>query len=33
VIGQQRNPGHLLKQNGQTKRPERRHNEHRLFIL
>ena len=33
VIGQQRNPGHLLKQNGQTKRPERRHNKHRLFIL
>jgi hypothetical protein len=33
VIGQQRNPGHLLKQNGQTKRPKRRHNKHRLFIL
>jgi hypothetical protein len=33
VIGQQRNPGHLLKRNGRTKQPKRRHNKHRLFIL
>jgi hypothetical protein len=33
VIGQRRNPGHLLKRNGQTKRSKRRHNKHRLFIL
>jgi hypothetical protein len=33
VIGQRRNPGHLLKRNGQTKWLERRHNKHRLFIL
>jgi hypothetical protein len=33
VIGQQRNPGHPLKQNGRIKRPERRYNKHRLFIL
>jgi hypothetical protein len=33
VIGQWRNPGHLLKRNGWTKWPKRRHNKHRLFIL
>jgi hypothetical protein len=33
VIGQRRNPGHLLKRNGQTKWLERWHNKHRLFIL
>jgi hypothetical protein len=33
AIGQQRNPGHPLKQNDQVKRPERRRNKHRLFIL
>jgi hypothetical protein len=33
VIGQQRNPGHPIKQNSRTKWPERRHNKHRLFIL
>jgi hypothetical protein len=33
VIGQQRNPVHLIKQNGRTKRLERGRNKHRLFIL
>jgi hypothetical protein len=33
AIGQQRNPGHPLKQNGRVKQPERRRNKHRLFIL
>jgi hypothetical protein len=33
VIGQRRNPSHLLKQNGQIKWLERRHNKYRLFIL
>jgi hypothetical protein len=33
VIGQQINPGHLLKQNARTKRLERRRNKHCIFIL
>jgi hypothetical protein len=33
TIGQQRNPGHPLKQNDWVKRPKRWHNKHRLFIL
>jgi hypothetical protein len=33
VIGQRRNPGHLLKRNGRTKWPKRRHDKHRMFIL
>jgi hypothetical protein len=33
AIGQQRSPGHPLKQNDRVKRPKRRRNKHRLFIL
>jgi hypothetical protein len=33
VIGQRRNPGHLLKRNGRTKRRKRRRDKHRLSIL
>jgi hypothetical protein len=33
VIGQRRNPDHLLKRNSRTKRPKRRRDKHRLFIL
>jgi hypothetical protein len=33
VIDQQRNLGRPIKQNGRTKRPKRRRNKHRLFIL
>jgi hypothetical protein len=33
AIGQQRNPDHPLKQNSRVKQPERRRNEHRLFIM
>jgi hypothetical protein len=33
TIGQQRNLGHPLKQNDRVKRPKRRCNKHRLFVV